>query len=212
MTKRKPQDSGIIFALDIGTRSIIGIVGRVVDERFQVLAIEKEEHGKRAMLDGQIEDITQVAKVARRVTDRLEEKLDCTLERVCVAAAGRALRTEQGSCTMEFPESVRITNDIIGRLESGAVAEAEAMLGQAYSLLIARVKDGADAPQVARDIYDKVDTAKWICVDADTKTAAYCGDVVMFFMVNSQFADSVSVDTMMEAFKAVCGGNVTVIG
>ena len=97
MTKRKPQDSGLIFALDIGTRSIIGVAGRVVEERFQVLAIEKEEHGKRAMLDGQIEDITQVAKVARRVTDRLEEKLDCTLERVCVAAAGRALRTEQGS-------------------------------------------------------------------------------------------------------------------
>ena len=130
MTKRKPQDSGLIFALDIGTRSIIGVAGRVVDERFQVLAIEKEEHGKRAMLDGQIEDITQVAKVARRVTDRLEERLDCTLERVCVAAAGRALRTEQGSCTMEFPEVIRITNDIIGRLESGAVAEAETMLGQ----------------------------------------------------------------------------------
>ncbi len=101
-------------------------------------------------------------------------------------------------------------------LESGdklsAASVSEAMLGQAYSLLIARVKDGADAPQVARDIYDKVDTAKWICVDADTKTAAYCGDVVMFFMVNSQFAESASVDTILEAFKTVCGGNVTVIG
>ena len=130
MAKRKPQDSELIFALDIGTRSIIGVVGRVVDERFQVLAIEKEEHGKRAMLDGQIEDIAQVAKVARRVTNRLEEKLDCTLERVCVAAAGRALRTEQGSFVMEYPEVTRITNDAISRLESGAVAAAESVLGQ----------------------------------------------------------------------------------
>ena len=130
MTKRKPQDSGLVFALDIGTRSIIGVAGRVVDERFQVLAIEREEHGKRAMLDGQIEDIAQVAKVARRVTDRMEEKLDCKLERVCVAAAGRALRTEQGSYTLEFPEVTRITNDAIGRLESGAVAEAESRLDQ----------------------------------------------------------------------------------
>ena len=130
MTKRKPQDSGLIFALDIGTRSIIGVAGRVVDDRLQVLAIEKEEHGKRAMLDGQIEDIAQVAKVARRVTDRMEEKLDCTLQRVCVAAAGRALRTEQGSYALEFPEVTRITNDAIGRLESGAVAAAEAKLGQ----------------------------------------------------------------------------------
>lgn len=130
MAKRKPQDSSMIFALDIGTRSIIGIVGRVVEERFQVLAIEKEEHGKRAMLDGQIEDIAQVAKVARRVTDRLEARLDCSLERVCVAAAGRALRTEQGSCAMEFPEITRISDDMISRLESGAVSNAEAALGQ----------------------------------------------------------------------------------
>ena len=79
MTKRKPQDSGLIFALDIGTRSIIGVAGRVVDDRLQVLAIEKEEHGKRAMLDGQIEDISQVAKVARHVTDRLEERLGAEL-------------------------------------------------------------------------------------------------------------------------------------
>ena len=120
----------MIFALDIGTRSIIGIVGRVADERFQVLAIEKEEHGKRAMLDGQIEDIAQVAKVARRVTDRLEERLDCTLSRVCVAAAGRALRTETGSSTLEFPEITRVNNDVIGRLESAAVSDAEAALGQ----------------------------------------------------------------------------------
>ena len=47
MVKRKGQDKDIIFALDIGTRSIIGIVGKVEDERFQVLAIEREEHGKR---------------------------------------------------------------------------------------------------------------------------------------------------------------------
>ncbi len=130
MAKRKPQSSEMVFALDIGTRSIIGVVGQVVDERFQVLAIEKEEHGKRAMLDGQIEDIAQVAKIARRVTDRLEERLDCTLERVCVAAAGRALRTEQGSYSMEYPEVTRVTDDAISRLESGAVSDAEAQIGQ----------------------------------------------------------------------------------
>ena len=83
---------------------------------------------------------------------------------------------------------------------------------QAYSLVVARVKDAKDAPQVAKDMYDKVDTAKWICVNADTKTAAYCGDVVMFFMAGSQFAESATTDTMLEAFKTVCGGNVTVIG
>ena len=121
----KQQDTNLVFALDIGTRSIIGVVGRVVDERLEVLAIEKEEHGKRAMLDGQIEDIGQVAKVARRVTDRMEERLGCRLSRVCVAAAGRALRTEKGHYAMDLPQVTRIDSDIISQLESGAVSDAE---------------------------------------------------------------------------------------
>ena len=124
----KVQDADLIFALDIGTRSIIGVAGRVVGERLQVLAIEKEEHGRRAMLDGQIEDIDQVAKVARAVTDRLEQRLGCVLKRVCVAAAGRALRTEKGHFSMELPQVSRIESDLISHLESGAVSDAESHL------------------------------------------------------------------------------------
>ncbi len=125
----KKQEQGLIYALDIGTRSIIGVAGRVTDERLEVLAIEKEEHGRRAMLDGQIEDIDQVAKVARRVTERMEAKLGCRLSRVCVAAAGRALRTERGHYAMELPQVQRIGSDVISQLESGAVADAESHLG-----------------------------------------------------------------------------------
>ena len=123
--ERKQQDPSLVYALDIGTRSIIGVAGRVVDERLEVLAIEKEEHGRRAMLDGQIEDIEQVAKVARRVTGRMEAKLGCQLSRVCVAAAGRALRTEKGRFAMDLPQVTRIDSDLIAQLESGAVTDAE---------------------------------------------------------------------------------------
>ena len=126
----KCQDAELIFALDIGTRSIIGVAGRVVDERLEVLAIEKEEHGKRAMLDGQIEDIDQVAKVARRVTDKMEAQLGCSLQRVCVAAAGRALRTEKGHFSIDLPDVARIDSDLISHLESGAVSDAESHLSE----------------------------------------------------------------------------------
>ncbi len=124
------QNAELIFALDIGTRSIIGVAGRVVDERLEVLAIEKEEHGKRAMLDGQIEDIDQVAKVARRVTDKMEAQLGCRLHRVCVAAAGRALRTEKGHFSLDLPDVARIDSDLISHLESGAVSDAESHLSE----------------------------------------------------------------------------------
>ena len=126
----KKQDQSLIYSLDIGTRSIIGVAGRVSDERLEVLAIEKEEHGRRAMLDGQIEDIEQVAKVARRVTERMEAKLGCKLTRVCVAAAGRALRTERGRYAMDLPQVQRIGSDIISQLESGAVSDAESRLSE----------------------------------------------------------------------------------
>lgn len=126
----KKQDHTLVYALDIGTRSIIGVAGRVNGERLEVLAIEKEEHGRRAMLDGQIEDIDQVAKVARHVTERMEAKLGCKLSRVCVAAAGRALRTEKGHYAMDLPQVTRIGSDIISQLESGAVSDAESRLNE----------------------------------------------------------------------------------
>ena len=122
------RGSDMIYALDIGTRSIIGVVGRAEDDRFHVLAIEKQEHSKRAMMDGQIEDIDQVARVVKDVTARLQQRLECKLRRVCIAAAGRALRTEKGHFSMELPKVRRISDELIGQLEAGAVSAAETAL------------------------------------------------------------------------------------
>ena len=124
----KEQEKKDIFALDIGTRSIIGVVGRVESGRFHVLAIEKENHGQRAMLDGQIEDIERVAAVADVVKQRLENRTKLRLTRVCVAAAGRALKSESASFHLELPGIMPISEDNIGQLEAGAVSEAERAL------------------------------------------------------------------------------------
>ena len=128
MSEHKTQGNDLIFALDIGTRSVIGVVGKAEGDRFKVLDVETAEHKKRAMLDGQLANIRQVAELARQVTQRLEERLDVTLERVCVAAAGRALQTQRGSFSLELPESGSITMEQIGQLETGAVSAAEEAL------------------------------------------------------------------------------------
>lgn len=128
--QKTAQDRNIILALDIGTRSIIGVVGWAEEERFRVLAIDSEAHGKRAMMDGQIEDIEQVARVVRTVVHRLEEKCGCPLKRVCVAAAGRALRMERASFQLTLSSVRQIDDELIGRLEAGAVSEAEALLAK----------------------------------------------------------------------------------
>lgn len=120
------QPEQMIFALDIGTRSIIGMAGVVEDAKVKILAIEKEEHNERVMIDGQIEDIAKVAALADKVKKRLEEKLCCKLERVCIAAAGRALQTKRAEYTLKLPSTQVIDDEIISRLEAGAISKAEA--------------------------------------------------------------------------------------
>ncbi len=90
---------------------------------------------------------------------------------------------------------------------------SEPMMGsQAYSLAIVRVKDGADTEKEAKEIYDNVNMRKWICVEADVKTVAYYGDVIMMYMVNSEFTDVPTAQSIQDAFRTVCGGEITIVG
>ena len=86
------MDNNLLFALDIGTRSVIGLVGENKDGSIELLATERREHHTRAMLDGQIHDVPEVASVLAEVKKSLETKHG-PLRRVSVAAAGRALCT-----------------------------------------------------------------------------------------------------------------------
>ena len=121
----KAQANDVVLAMDIGTRSIIGMVGAVEDGKVNIIAIEKEEHTERAMIDGQIENIEKVAAIAKKVKKRLEAKTHIKLERVCVAAAGRALRTKRADYELELPGTQLIDDEIISRLEAGAITKAE---------------------------------------------------------------------------------------
>ena len=121
----KAQTNDVVLAMDIGTRSIIGMVGIVEDGKLNVIAVEKEEHTERAMIDGQIENIEKVTAVAKKVKKRLEAKTHIKLEKVCVAAAGRALRTKRADYELELPGTQLIDDEIISRLEAGAISKAE---------------------------------------------------------------------------------------
>ena len=46
MKDLRAQERDLIFALDIGTRSVVGVVGRPSGGRFKALDIEVAEHGK----------------------------------------------------------------------------------------------------------------------------------------------------------------------
>ena len=123
--KIRMQPDDMVFALDIGTRSIIGIVGIVEENKVKIVAIDQEEHSERAMIDGQIENIEKVSTLAEKMKKRIEAKLRIKLQKVCVAAAGRALRTRRADFELELPGTQLIDDEIISRLEAGAISKAE---------------------------------------------------------------------------------------
>ena len=115
----------LIFALDIGTRSIIGTVGKIVDKKFQVIAESYKEHEERAMIDGQIHDIQLVASGVKKVKKELEASLNISLTKVAIAAAGRFLRTTEVKSEIELDSDKAIDREAIRSLELTAVKMAE---------------------------------------------------------------------------------------
>ena len=115
-----------IFALDIGTRSVIGIVAEQDDDGLlNIIATHRMEHTSRAMLDGQIHDVPQVAEVIIRVKNFLANKVG-ELKSAAIAAAGRALYTMTAESTIEV--SGVITDEIQTSLNFAAVQLAQSQL------------------------------------------------------------------------------------
>ena len=91
-----------------------------------------------------------------------------------------------------------------------AYASEPMMSSQAYSLVLMRLKDAADAESVAQEVKAGINPAKWICVSADTPRVVAYGDVVLMIMIDPNFADTVTSDEIVEAFGKVCGGDFSV--
>lgn len=119
----KPQGQ-LVFGLDIGTRSIVGSVGYKEGDFFHVIAQVAKEHETRAMLDGQIHDVTQVGNTISLVKKTLEKKTGVKLTDVCIAAAGRVLLTIETNVTWDFERERVISQEEIVGLTSLGIEKA----------------------------------------------------------------------------------------
>ena len=115
----------LCFGLDIGTRTVIGVVGYKDGNDFVLVDYECREHEERAMLDGQIHDIQKVAHVVYEVKVALEKRLEMEFKEVAVAAAGRALSTQMIEVVQNFDEIHEITRSDIHHLELEGVEKAK---------------------------------------------------------------------------------------
>lgn len=74
------------------------------------------------------------------------------------------------------------------------------MSSQAYSLVIAKAKDGADADKLAKTMSDKINMRKWICVSAEVVYATSTDELVFLVMSSEEMAKPV-----YDAFKTKVG-------
>lgn len=118
-----------VFGLDIGTRNVVGTVGYQTDDKeFVVTAQYVREHETRAMLDGQIHDIGRVAKTIKEVKDELEKQTGQPLEEVCIAAAGRVLKTVTTHVEYEYAQESVVTGEDVHTLNLLGIEKAQEAL------------------------------------------------------------------------------------
>jgi len=122
--ERHDRPSELVFALDIGTRSVIGIVAEQRDGMLHILATERMEHKTRAMLDGQIHDVPQVAAVIREVG---VDTGGCNIQFAVDPATGRII-------VIEMNPRVSRSSALASKATGFPIAKIAARLAVGYTL------------------------------------------------------------------------------
>ncbi|WP_026693630.1 cell division protein FtsA [Peribacillus kribbensis] len=112
-----------IFALDIGTHSIVGMILEKRNNTYFILDIEVRTHRTRAMKDGQIHDIPAVSLLISDIKKGLETR-NGALESVFAAAAGRSLKTQKACSYQHIADYPIKTEEDIRQLEREALEKA----------------------------------------------------------------------------------------
>lgn len=128
MSDGKDMEQSLVFGLDIGTRNVVGTVGYRTEDQFIVTAQYIMQHDTRAMLDGQIHDIGRVSGTIRKVKEQLEKQIGKALTEVCIAAAGRVLKTVTTSISYDYPEESVVTGEDIHTLDLLGIEKAQKIL------------------------------------------------------------------------------------
>lgn len=113
-----------VFALDIGTHKIAGLLMTKSPTGFVIEHAVMVDQLPHAMRDGQIHEIASVAQVIGHVKEQLEKASGTTLTSAAVAAAGRSLRTQKAKAKRLLHPAEPLSPDDVKALELQAVAEA----------------------------------------------------------------------------------------
>ena len=95
-----------------------------------------------------------------------------------------------------------LTANNVGKVDAAVISEP--MTGsQAYSLVLLRLRDKADAREVADSMEENISMRKWVCVEADKARVVSFDDKLLYVMADSELVDvDLLADAAAKAFNA----------
>jgi hypothetical protein len=110
-----------------------------------------------------------------------------------------SLATMEIDLTDEYSVKSYTGLDSADSIEYGVVSEPM-ISSQAYSLVILKVKDGINADEIAKEMNENIDQAKWICVSAEKVYTTSSDNLVFLVMADEEMAKPI-----YEKFKSLAG-------
>ena len=104
-----------------------------------------------------------------------------------------------------------LTAENVDKVDAAVISQP--MTGsQAYSLVLARVKDASDAQEIAESMRDNINLRRWVCVAADKARVVTFGDKVLFVMADSELVDvDAIVDAAAQAFNVTFDSDESIV-
>ena len=141
---------------------------------------------------------------ALSVAGTMEELLNKTIEQRPVEFMGGVIPVDLTDSTEDGLWAIKSYTGLEDAAQITEAAAYEPMMGSmAFSMVMVRLAEGADAKAVAEAMKSGIDTRKWICVEADDLKVAGFGDVVMLIMLNSD--SGMTAQSFVDAFSKVAG-------
>lgn len=113
-----------------------------------------------------------------------------------------ALEIREVDITDEF--AFTSTTGLTSKENVEAVVVSEPfMSSQAYSAVMVKTSANANIEEMKQEMFNNIDTRKWVCVSAEKVWVTNYGDIIFLVMSNEEWGKPV-----YEEFKQAVGGNV----
>lgn len=105
----------MIVAIDLGSSSIVGVVGMREGDRIKITAVERVP-SEGAVRRGCVVNVDEAASRVRKLVTMLENKLSAKIEKTYVAIAGQSVRSIRHTASRHLPEGTVITENLLADL------------------------------------------------------------------------------------------------